>query len=192
MIIWQNKKAVFFHNPRTGGNSIYKAAGLPQIDSPTQHWGVYRAERWFFQETWDEYWSFSFVRNPWERYVSFWSHAQWNNQSPFTQSNSMGVAPNYSFDEWVYLLHNKFISYSAAEHPQTFWTDGVDDVFKYEERTAAVPLISERIGLKLEGIHTNQSEHGPYQEYYKKRRTIEIVQELDWKTIRRFGYKFGG
>jgi hypothetical protein len=192
MIIWQKQKAVFFHNPRTGGNSIHTAMGIKQVDTPMQHWTTHRAKRWIFQETWNDYWSFAFVRNPWERYVSMWAHATWNLQSPLAKSNSSSeAAPQYQFDEWVYLLRNKFISYGAAEYPQHYWTEDCTEIFRFEERTQVLPYISAKIELNLQDVHTNQSKHGPYAEYYRKKSTIETVREIDKKTINHFGYKFG-
>jgi hypothetical protein len=189
MNIIQTTKCIFFHNPRTGGNSLSTEFGEKQYLNPLQHMSPARAKFWIFKETWDDYWKFSFVRNPWDRYVSLYHHLNWGANGPRPQMNNE-TAPKYKFDEWLYLSVNKFIISEVAGTPQTRWTEETN-IFKFEERDAAIPIIAERTGFDLKNIRTNESKHGFYADYYTKKSTIELVTDIDRETIKRFGYKFG-
>jgi hypothetical protein len=189
MIIFQKSKAVFFHNPRTGGNALYKELGLDQAVCPLQHCMPNTAREWIFQDTWYDYWKFSFVRNPWERMVSLYEHQYSNEFAKRPKSNS-GPAPRYQFDEWVYLSMNKFLKTDGFV-PQSYWMD-VDHVYLYEERAKSLSEISKRIGVELKGIRTNDSKRQKhYTEYYRKKSTIETVGTFDHVPIKLFCYKFG-
>lgn len=194
MIIFQKNKCVFFHNPRTGGYAFSNDLGIVPETNPCQHWSTERAIKWIFQETWDDYWSFAFVRNPWDRYVSLYEHLYNSPIAPYPKSNSYnGEAKLYSFDEWMYLSKSKFIRSAVFGLPQSNWTNGVNKVFRFEERDDSLPEISERIGIPLANIKSNVSvkKLGTYTNYFKKKDTIRMVNDIDKEVIERFGYKFG-
>jgi hypothetical protein len=167
---------------------------VEQSLNPFQHVSTEAAKQFLFQETWSEYWKFAFVRNPWDRYVSLYEHLYYSPHAPKPKSNSNpGGAALYSFDEWVYLVKNKFINANPSEHPQLRWINGVDTVFQFEDRATFLPLISKRIGVELTDLRSNTStkQFASYADYYKKKATIDTVAELDKAVIERFGYTFG-
>ena len=194
MIIIQKSKSVFVHNPRTGGNAIYKELNIIQQSNPLQHMGTEAARELIFQETWFDYWSFAFVRNPWDRYVSLYEHlhnADMIRGSIYPSPTSNSGMTKYAFDEWMYLSRNKFIKSIAFGNPQTKWTGDVSEVFLFEERGESIPYISDKIGVKLQNIKSNASgKQNHYTEYYKKKETIELVRDIDHETIKQYGYKF--
>jgi hypothetical protein len=77
-MIIKNKKLLFIHIPRTGGTSIEQSFGRPRckegINSLTQHNTL---KQYSEKEDINSYFTFSFVRNPWDRLISWylWSHA---------------------------------------------------------------------------------------------------------------------
>lgn len=77
-MIIKNKKLLFIHIPRTGGTSIEHSFGYPRckggINSLAQHNTL---NQYSEEENINSYFTFSFVRNPWDRLISWylWAHA---------------------------------------------------------------------------------------------------------------------
>lgn len=65
-------KFIFIHIPRTGGSSIESAlcdSNWWKIHPPSKHVVAHIAKN-IYKPYWDDYFKFSFVRNPWDRMVS--------------------------------------------------------------------------------------------------------------------------
>jgi len=62
--------AYFIHVPRTGGTTIWNHTNLPKI---MPFHGTARFYKGRIQN-WDKLFTFAFVRNPYERAVSWWLH----------------------------------------------------------------------------------------------------------------------
>lgn len=74
IMISHKYKLIFIHIPRTGGTSIEKAilnnrSGWWGIHAPSKHLNAYSAKK-IYKSYWDDYFKFTFVRNPWDRMVS--------------------------------------------------------------------------------------------------------------------------
>ncbi len=68
------RKFAFIHVQKTGGSSIdeLSRATVPDIERyGPRHMGVRHARKVLYN--WSDYYSFAFVRNPWERLVSWYS-----------------------------------------------------------------------------------------------------------------------
>lgn len=75
-------KFIFYHNPRTGGTSIGKALGdyceynLESNNPPTEfrkHTTLVTIKNIIGEDKFNEYYKFSFVRNPWDRLLSLYN-----------------------------------------------------------------------------------------------------------------------
>lgn len=65
-------KCIFVHIPRTAGTNIERAIcgkNWWEIDKPTKHIFASTAKE-LYKEYWDDYFKFSFVRDPWDRMIS--------------------------------------------------------------------------------------------------------------------------
>jgi len=77
-MIIKNKKLLFIHIPRTGGTAIEDSFNVPNKrknrNPPTQHNTL---GQYLEKELVKSYFTFSFVRNPWDRLISWylWAHA---------------------------------------------------------------------------------------------------------------------
>ena len=60
----------FVHIQKTGGTSIRVALGLPKVP-PGKHWSAARHRAALGREEWERRFTFAFVRNPWDRLVSW-------------------------------------------------------------------------------------------------------------------------
>src|SRR5580658_6306737 len=76
MIVSQSKKFVFIHTPKTGGTSI-KAVLSRFVSSETTdmfHWHCSALDAKRVLQHWSEYYSFAFVRNPYDIQVSMYNY----------------------------------------------------------------------------------------------------------------------
>lgn len=132
--------------------------------------------------------SFGFVRNPWDRMVS-WFH--WSIQNECRHWTRMGLVGAKTFPEFL-----------ANEHP-ALWSPQVDfyrdlrgnmlveDIFCFEDFNAAVQRICLQFSLpESQFPHENKSRHAHYTTYYtpELRKRVEVQCARD---IQAFEYTFG-
>ena len=145
-----------------------------------------------FPEYFNDYFKFTFVRNPWDRMVSIWrmSFSYHHNTPDF--KNYVKSIPTF---EWMEV--------SDFEKPQNeVWlhkyssmyefTQGSDFIGKLENLQEDFNTVCDKIGIPRQQLpHKNKSKHKHYTEYYDDE-TREIVAEKYAKDIEYFGYEFGG
>lgn len=125
------------------------------------------------------YFKFCFVRNPWDRVLSFYL---------FKKHNAANKIPHdMSFEH--FLLSN------SAEHfsDQYSYIDGFGDflfVGRFENLQQDFNTVSNKIGIPNQQLpHLNKTRRKHYTEYYDEE-TKQIVAEKYAKDIEYFGYKF--
>jgi len=185
-------KTVFFHNPKTGGRSIVVGFDLPD-DTRLKlvHFGPREARRCIFQDSWDEFFTFCFVRNPWDRLVSLYEYHRSVQYGIFQKMNvSHTLARQYDFDEWIAINQAKLRQSNWFGLPQAHWMDDVTKVFRFEAFPEAFEEIADRMKRNVPVPHLNRSHRKPYQDYYKDPESIEVVRRIDHHVIDRFGYEF--
>lgn len=180
---------VFIHINKTGGSSIEAALGVP-LDHHTAEQKV----RQLGVPAWNQRFTFSFVRNPWDRTVS---HYQFR-----LDRNHRGLrAAGISFADWVRLA---FVDHDPLVRdrdqmfvPQIDWlTDRhgavlVDRIFRFERLAEDFAEVAATVGVANELPHQKASRRSHYVDYYDDR-TVEIVAQAFAPDIKRFGYEFGG
>ena len=145
-----------------------------------------------YKNTWDSYFKFSFVRNPWDRLVSCW-------KNKIVEVGYAGMKNRHmSFDTFVIMVtEGQWKSYHDIHWaPQTmcFPHKLVDFVGKFENLQEDFNIICDKIGITCEQLpHVNKtklesSRH--YTEYYNDE-TRQLVAEKYKKDIMLFGYEFG-
>lgn len=193
MIIHKHK-ALFFHIPKTGGTSIEASLGwkfrqkkidttesfvrwkLPKI----KHWMPYKVRNLVGEDVWEESYKFSFVRNPWDRIVSFF---HWDRDhrkfchlcTPFSE---------YAFD---------FIDGKRTHHLSCIeWLGDVnlDFIGRFENMQEDYNYVCDQIGAeKKELPHIHQSRRRHYSYYYDDN-LRDLVAEKWKKDIEIFGYEY--
>lgn len=89
-MIIHEKKALFFHIQKTGGTSLATAFGWDRCNAPPgQHWMPLKMKKEIGQSEWNEYFKFTFVRNPWDRLVSFFCY--WKKRFDWNRPAKKGV-----------------------------------------------------------------------------------------------------
>lgn len=184
-------KFIFIHIPRTGGTSIQKQLATHIIE-PTKHWNMWDWEKQAGDKKFNNYFKFTFVRNPWDivisKYLDRWYYRENN---PHLKNGPIGGLAGKSL---LYFLQN--YTTIPHEHGDTqleyFDPEKVDFIGRFENRKRDLNTISQKIGFNISSDYMlrKKTHKKHYTEYYDDE-SREIVAERYARDIERFGYKFG-
>ena len=174
MPVSHQKKCIFIHIIKTGGTSIEKVLGMRKLHKKASyHRKMVGIKRW------NNYFKFSFVRNPWDKMVSQYHY------------NSHLFVKNKTFEEYIkwWDLGNKISTFPPLN---SFYLDlDLDFIGRFENLQNDFDFVCKQIGMPPTRLpHLNKSRHKRYIDYYSKE-TAEIVRRRFREDIRLFGYKFG-
>lgn len=214
MILSTDKRFIFIHVPKAAGTSVHGALshhdifhklrrgppeararcaaekGLPEaVAGFGQHTNAKGAIKVLGRAVFDSYYSFCFVRNPWDVAVS-WFHYRLHN--PQIEGHAEALAAG-TFDAYV---RRVFAGPAGArwvglQHPYVVDEDGkiaVRFVGRYE--SLARDLGEVLAALNLESLpldHFNQSHHAPWASLYSSE-TFGVVAGLVTHDAALFGY----
>ena len=192
-MISEEYKCIFVHANKCGGSSIEKTIwNVPANRGGADHRFPADYVDQLGLETWEDYLTFGFTRNPWARMVSIY-HGR-------TQLRGKRLP---DFDKWIR-------QETAVPHPtgnlrrkdnkieirtQYSWfhyndtpLDFIGRVETYEQDFGKV---KELVGLpsEMKLAHANASVHDHYSTYYSDD-TRDMVHEYFRKDVERFGYSF--
>jgi len=145
-----------------------------------EHMPAWRVKAYIDEKIWNEYYKFSFERNPWDRQVSL-----------FNYKNRNKIIKN-SFEGSLRKRRSSYIN-----NYDLYSIEGdiaLDFIGKYENLEEDFQTISRNIGLDAEMILpvTNVSKTSttkPYREYYTEQ-TRQLMAEWYRREIDLFGYEF--
>ena len=172
------------HMQKTGGTSVRVALGIER----TPHETAFQIREDIGQQAWDDAFTFTFVRNPFDRLVSNYFHRMRR------RGKLYGCK---SFDEFA----RGIISGDAPWHtddptmamPMVNWWDKScvpDYIARFEHLEAEYRLICRSIGIQAPPLpHHQQSPHEPYQEYYTAD-LRRLVGEYYANDLLSWGYTF--
>ena len=191
-MISHKHKFIFVHIPRTGGTSI--ATQLGQNNKADKHRNLYQYKKELEKEIFNQYFKFTFVRNPWDVIISKYLADWYNNKKCGGRiGNSSGKSLKFFLETYTIPDHESGDTFSDF-----FCKKEIDFVGKYENREDHLNFVSENIGFKINlNIHigdhnkknfSKKTKH--YTEYYDDE-TRQIVAEKYAKDIEYFGYEFG-
>ena len=207
-------KCIFIHFPRTAGSSIEKfLMGTDDIYGPKS--SVYRNKdsvekkivenhhtsasdyvKQNGQEIWQEYFTFSFVRNPWDWFVSnfFWDLFQ------YERAKSENRPIKYRRQFIVNDCGSDFSTYvkKGAERPDWFVFTQVTDfignpdfIGRFENLESDVKSICKKLNVDYKDFpYENKTNRTKYTDYYDNE-TANIVYNLFKKDIESLNYKYG-
>lgn len=201
----------FIDIPRTGSTSIKVQLGekldyifgkaddkYSRRPSPFPDHSIAQEMRALFGvDRWNRIFTFSFVRNPWDRMLSIYL---------FRRNIIKTIPPSISFKDYIMMLSYPQYNFSAYYSPYSYrgyyysaceYILGrraepiVSFVGKYENRHSALETISKTIGLQLsEDLSLSVSRgESHYSEYYDST-SMEIVAQFFKDDIKAFGYEF--
>lgn len=150
----------------------------------------------------DELFKFAFVRNPWDRLVSWYEMIVQNSQPPATPLNKLWsyvMSSATTFEEFVLRCTDTIEDIDGRKsflyNQLDYITDRsgnliVDFVGRFERLAADAETVFTQLGIAEEAMpHTNRSEHVHYSRYYTDE-TREIVARRFARDIEFFGYRF--
>ncbi len=207
MIISHRHGFIFAAIPKTGTHSVRRAlrahlgpgdgeqVGLfvqsrlpypPIANIGHGHISLAQIRPFIGEEAFARYFKFAFVRNPWDRFISYCAFMT-REDSAFEQ-RPKDVMRHFLFKDRPtdHLLY-------FPQH--TFLTDGqgellADTVGRVEHMQASYDAICQRIGIPSEQLEkVNSTRRNDYREYYD-RELIDGVAEFYRRDIELFGYSF--
>ena len=188
-------KIIFIHIPKCGGISIENAIFREKIGH-SKIW-LYKA---FDKTRFNQYYKFTFVRNPWDRLVSAFFFLRAGGRNPKDKQWAEENLSKYEgFEDFVLSLQKNRIRRTILRHqhfrPQYHYlldekgNMPFDFVGKIEQFREDFETVKNHLGLSGELEHTNKSSHKPYQYYYNER-TQKIVAHFYQKDIKLLNYSF--
>jgi len=216
-------KCIFIHIPRTAGSSISTALSQRKKDgerfektkrdpkeSKKIHFSVEQAQKMFGMDVWEEYLTFAFVRNPWDRQVSQyqwrvakgerdvakrdfkewtkWRWEGWLNWLENPRKVIRGV-PQLGHKDRAVVLTKAFDEIYDEKEDKIL----VDFVGRYENLREDVETLCGKLGVDKDILlpHKHNAKNRPhYTEFYDDE-TIEIVRKFYKNDIEVLGYKYG-
>ena len=135
-----------------------------------------------YNEVWDSYFKFAFVRNPWDRMVSSWQMQMPN----ISLSKFLKMYP-YK-DDTDLIWHTLPMWIHIYDNQKNIL---VDFIGRFENLQEDFNIVCDKVGVPRQELpHRNTTEHKHYTEYYDEE-TRQIVAEKYAKDIEYFGYEFG-
>jgi chondroitin 4-sulfotransferase 11 len=200
LFVSDSHKLVFVHIQKTGGVTVDRLLNerIPDLRGLVARHG-FASQGMDQLDEWDEYFKFAFVRNPWDRLVSWYTMVTsfpraGNELWHYVHANSS------TFEEFIYNCTDEVeikegVHYSFAYNQLDYVTDEqgnllVDFIGRLENFDKDVQEVFRRIGYELETVpHKNRSGHRHYSTFYTPETEL-IVRERFERDIQYFGYEF--
>jgi len=189
-------RCIFIHIPKTGGTTILKTLnnGRNAIRYHTPYMDFLKYNPVLF----NEFYKFSFVRNPFDKIYSAYSYLCGGGDQDTDLPLSDEINRYKDFDDFVvnglaeglYRSHNLFRaqSYFVTAHDEKVM---VDFVGKLEQFSQDWKIVADKLKLPQNPGFTNKSNRlNDYRKAYKKTKTIEIIDLLYKQDLKRWGYTF--
>lgn len=200
---------VFIHIPKTAGTSIEYALSMhgnvrdvgirphagAQVKTELyanqqQHYMASQIRKHVGEATYSRYFSFAFVRNPWDRVVS---EAAWDNGRSLREKTPL---TKEKFEKYVARLQHMPLDRNPHTRPQyRYVCDAsgqqiiVDFVGRFETLAQDWATLCAKLDVNLTLPTRMKSYHRDYRQYYTPE-TKRIVAKLYAKDIALFKYKF--
>ncbi len=190
----KNPKCVFIHIPKTAGYSIREGIFNGNYNGP-----VFET----IPEDWEQYFSFTFVRNPYDRIISAWKmfsngmlNSKWsyNNQPPLagiSLEDFLKIATDNSID------HNSRNTIESVLRHHTLpqidpyhCFNKAKYIGKFENLEDDFSIIADKIGLKNYSFaHLNKTNRKSYKEYFNDD-SYDLVTNHYQEDLVKFNYSF--
>lgn len=202
-----NKKFLFIHVPKTAGTSIsvlfkdiYGLSGGQRLDPAPEIFHGSFSSMVSQDKKYLEYFSFGFVRNPWDRLLSLYLDFSQNRihttgSISAKEKESIDLVVSYkNFKNFVISFPDSKIKDDVHFRPQKpllHTEEGcVSFIGRYEKIAEDWNHICEAIGIPKHGLpHHRATNHSKYQNYYTKEMK-EVVYNHFKEDIDFFNYSF--
>jgi chondroitin 4-sulfotransferase 11 len=214
MNLSHKNKWIFFANPKCASSSVasnlenYEDCDLDNSGGGINHRNYINTKTWLNSAGYDidEYFKFSFVRNPFEKILSFY---KWILRAVYVTEKIQRVSANeraalknlinsvtkshIEFSFKVFCKNIDAFAWKGLTFNHMFCENGenkMDFIGKVENLQEDFNIVCDKIGIPRQELpHINKTEHKHYTEYYDDE-TRQIVAEKYKKDIEYFGYEF--
>lgn len=195
---------IFVHIQKTGGNAVRSALGVEHND-PHKHFLARELRQVYGEKVWADGFKFAFVRNPWDRLVSWWSFID-NGRDPTGASPDANNFFGYvlkqarTFEEFIARCTDEIVDADGRKYifrnQLDYLVDDsgaviVDFIGRFERLQDGYDEVLARLGRPRAQLpRINASRHAAYTDYYSPA-MAERVGRLYARDIETFGYRFG-
>ncbi len=201
MIDFDNK-VIFIHIPRCAGTTIEKAFtghDYWKINAPFKHApaSIYKS---FYKEEWDEYYKFSIVRNPFDRYRSMWKYSKEyclrkNKRDEieldrYQKAFGHRIVLEQQLNLNGYGIHSQFIrkqkKFLNNQVYGNYLNEQLDDIFLYENLSNCFDTLKQ----KFPNLNLNfeQLESSPTKKPKLSLKAEKIIRRICKKDFIEYGY----
>jgi hypothetical protein len=186
MIYSLDKKIAFYHVPKTGGSSMTHWLQNNNLGFVAYIKPMHTYPRDFARYNFPEEWSFCVVRNPWERWVSWWYFWKF-----------VAKRFDHSFEEYTEkFLTGQYKGLEGGEYgsniPQVHYSRHVHEVLRYENLDEDFKKVQDKFNcytpLEKRGNVSKGKLH--YSHYYTSSSLIDLVSNYYKEDIEELGYTY--
>lgn len=200
-------KFIYIHIPKTAGTSIVNAIeALPTRPNPAllvpveykyaKHHKARDMKRLLGDKAWSDYFSFAFIRNPWDLMVSsynWWLQAGW--QYSWLKNDCVRIEQMGNFTTFINSLYGqRMINQFQGNLSDWVTEDGrviVSYVARFERLQEDWAEICSRLNVPHQPLpHLNPTKRKPYADYYTPATRRLVADRFKW-AIEQYGYEFG-
>jgi hypothetical protein len=171
-------KLIFIHINKAAGLSVENAFGATTLFDHSLPKDIIEK---IGIDLWSQYFKFSIVRNPWDRFVSMY-HFRIQNNMENHKSFERFITDNVDN-----LLKRPQLEWISDENGNVL----MDFVGKFENLQKDFNYVCSAVGANLTLPHLNKSEHRHYSCYYNEK-TIQMVKNICQVDANAFNYTFSG
>jgi chondroitin 4-sulfotransferase 11 len=203
MLVSHGRCYVFIHIQKTAGSSVETALrsvtpdsifhfdDLPACRDPLKgrHLFASDLQEYLGESTWNSYYKFAFVRNPWSRLVSWYNMCV---VRPTNQFMYLVKERTRSFEDFLEMTDG--LARKTVFNQADYVTDrkgklSVDFVGRFETIERDFQQVCANLGINVKLPRENQGLGADYRAYYNDR-TRRVVSERFARDIETFGYQF--
>ena len=165
--------------------TVARTGMLPTYATFRNHASAKQIKDKLTAQKYDKFYTFAFVRNPWDWQVSFYHYAlSKKNHYQYETIKAMGSFEKYL--EWTvdnnFVLQKDFVTDDSGKIVVNF-------IGRYENLSEDFQIICDRLNLNASLPHTNKSPRKSYRQYYNSY-TKKLLEEYYQEDIDFFEYTF--
>ncbi|MBN2683928.1 MAG: sulfotransferase family 2 domain-containing protein [Pontiellaceae bacterium] len=185
--VLHDKKLIFVHNPKCAGTSVKRVLGLPFGSAADHRIPSYMVSK----KTWESYYSFVIVRNPFDRLVSSYAY----HTSPAYNGVFYQRYPQLkglSLEAYFDLMRHE----PTAIRPQVDYLEHhrskkkVDKICRMETLMQDLSGLFQKLGIDAELPHVNRTLHKGYRDCYLDDAFAERVHQYYLDDLEQLKYRF--
>jgi len=186
-----SKRYLYYSIPKTATTSIkiyLETYSSVDIGSHTKQDG-YTVE---YDESWNSYFKFTFVRNPWDRILSCFLDKTKQSIGKIWEMETYRPYADCSFEEFIDYLTPENILYDAHTTPQYLLINQsqIDFIGKFEQLEKDFSFIQNRLMLPHTKLSKENITHHDQHKYYYNKKTRAKIYQLYKDDIEKFQYEF--